>query len=148
MCSVIERTVLVRLMSTPLFRDQNLSRSLDLPGDTPRIIAPTTIRKMAERLLSASCEIAAFMPRGFHGPCPLDILLALYIAEDDADYLQQGDLTMPGALSPASVGRWTAALLSEGLIEQRNMLLGLSDKGHALVTSTIEAIYLAQRALD
>ncbi|RYF05189.1 MAG: hypothetical protein EOO40_10485, partial [Deltaproteobacteria bacterium] len=65
-----------------------LSKVLSAPGRGPRIIAPTTTRKLAQRMLSASREIAAAMPRGFYAPSPLDTLLTLYVAEDDARYLE------------------------------------------------------------
>jgi hypothetical protein len=99
-------------------------------------------------MLSASREIAAAMPRGFYAPSPLDTLLTLYVAEDDARYLELTDLDVPGATSRNVVERWVAALATEGLIERCDDLLALSQHGHALVTSIIEAIYAAQRSLD
>ena len=88
------------------------------------------------------------MPRGFYAPTPLDTLLALYVAEDEAQYLQLVDLDVPGATSKAVIERWVAALQAEKLIERRDDLLALSQKGHAMVTAIIESIYAAQRSLD
>jgi len=99
-------------------------------------------------MLSASQEIASAMPYGFYAPSPLDTLLILFVAEDDARYLELTDFDVPGATSRSVVERWVTALAAKGLIERRDKLLALSQHGHALVTSIIEAIYAAQRSLD
>lgn len=88
------------------------------------------------------------MPHGFYAPTALDTLLILYVAEDDARYLKLAELDAPGATSRSIVQRWVAALVSQGLVERRDELLALSERGHELVTSIIEGIYAAQRELD
>lgn len=118
-----------------------------MAGGDPRF-APTTTKKLAQRMLSASREIAASLPHGYHASTPLDTLLLLHVAEDDARYLEIGELDVPGATSPRVVARWVAALEKEGLIDRRDRFLALSEKGHRLVIATMEAVYAAQRALD
>jgi len=88
------------------------------------------------------------MPHGFYAPTALDTLLILYVAEDDARYLTLAELEVPGATSRSVIQRWAAALVSEGLIERRDELLALSERGYSLVTSMIEGIYASQRQLD
>lgn len=112
------------------------------------MMVPTTTRKLAQRMLSASREVAAALPRGFYAATPLDTLLILHVAEDDARYLKIDELDIPGVTSRGVVERWVAALVTEGLIERRDALLALSEKGHALVIVMIESIYAAQRGLD
>lgn len=88
------------------------------------------------------------MPPGFYAPTALDALLILYVAEDDAQYLKLAELDVPGATSRSVIQRWVAALVTQGLIERRDELLALSERGHGLVTSIIEGIYAVQRELD
>jgi DNA-binding MarR family transcriptional regulator len=125
-----------------------MSKVLHAPDATVRVIAPTTTKKMAQRMLIGSQEVAAALPKGFHTPVALDVLLTLYIAEDDARYLAVGDLEVGAGVSPGTVERWVLALISEGLIERRDNLIALSQAGHNLVTATIEDLYRKQRALD
>ncbi|SFP60598.1 hypothetical protein [Sphingomonas rubra] len=125
-----------------------MSRILNLPDRAPRLIAPTTTKKIAQRMLSASAQVADAMPRGFHVPAALDIMLALYVAEDDARYLTVEDLPVPGAPSLELTRRWVDALIAQGLVDRRGGLHALSTAGHTLVDTIIERLYVAQRALD
>lgn len=125
-----------------------MSKLLQSPDQVPRVIAPTTTRKLAQRMLSASSEIARAMPHGFYAPVALDVLLRLHVAEDDAHYLAISDLDVPGATSSRVVERWVIALHAEGLLDRKGDLLALTQKGYDLVVHTITAIYDAQRALD
>lgn len=125
-----------------------MSRPLPAPDAMPRVIAPTTTKKFAQRMLSASRETACAMPHGFHAPTALDVLLTLHVAEDDARYLSAQELNLPGCPSQSVADRWLTALAAQGLIERRAELLALTQKGHVFVTGLIERIYNAQRALD
>ena len=121
---------------------------LDVPGSTPRILAPTTTVKLAQRMLSASRTASAHLPAGMYGSPGLDILLALYVAEEDARYLSVSELDLPGTISPAVTLRWVKAAAHYGLIECRDDLLALSEQGYATVTKLVKEIYAAQRTLD
>lgn len=125
-----------------------MSKLLSSSGGVSRLVSPTTTKKMAQRMLSASREIADAMPIGFYSPTALDILLMLHVAEDDASYPAWDTMEVPGRPSTMTVDRWLAALTSEGLVDRHNGLIALSQKGYSLVVSTIERIYEAQRALD
>lgn len=125
-----------------------MSRTLSAPGGVPRMLAPTTTHKLAQRMLSASRVMADVLPRGFYGSPGLDILLAMYVAEGDAQYLSAGELCPPGSLSPKITERWIVALDNEGLVERRRDLLALTPMGYATVNDLIERVYAVQRALD
>ncbi|WP_139227104.1 hypothetical protein [Sphingomonas sp. OK281] len=103
---------------------------------------------MAQRMLSASRAIANALPTGFHNPTALDVLLILHVAEDDANYPVWEAMEVPGSPSTMTIDRWLIALTHEGLVDRQNGLIALSQKGYALVVSTIERVYEAQRALD
>ena len=125
-----------------------MTNTLGVPGSTPRILAPTTTVKMALRMLSASRTASDHLPTGLYGSPGLDILLTLYVAEDDARYLSISELNPPGTISPAVTQRWVKAAAHYGLIECRDDLLALSEKGYATVTKLVVEIYAAQRTLD
>jgi len=125
-----------------------MTKMLSAANALPRLIAPGTTRTLAQRMLSASAEIAAALPRGFYAPTALDILLTLYIAEDDARYLVAAELHLPGGPPTGVVERWLTALAAEGLLDRQGELLALSAKGYDLVTAIVEAIHAAQRTLD
>jgi len=125
-----------------------LSKPLSLPGGDARVLASTTTKKMAQRMLSASREVADALPTGFYSPTALDVLLMLHVAEDDANYPAWETIELPGRPSTMTVDRWLAALTREGLVDRHNGLIALSQQGYALVVSTIERVYKAQRALD
>ncbi|RYF21449.1 MAG: hypothetical protein EOO77_06010 [Oxalobacteraceae bacterium] len=128
--------------------DRNMTRTLDLPGGAPRVLLPTTTTKLAQRMLYASRAIFDVLPIGFFGSPALDLLLALHIAEESAQYPNVNEISPPGSLSPAVTNRWVKALVNHGLIEQRDELFALSSEGHELVIKLIEAVYAVQRTLD
>lgn len=125
-----------------------MSKLLRLPGGDARVVAPTTTRKIAQRMLCASREVADALPAGFYNSTALDILLMLHVAEDDAIYPAWDTLEVPGRPSTMTVDRWLAALTGEGLIDRHDGLIALSQKGYGLVVATIERVYKAQRTLD
>jgi hypothetical protein len=88
------------------------------------------------------------LPAGLREAAPLDILLALHVAEEDADYLSLSSLASGGSYSLRVAERWVLALEQNGLLEQRADLLALSPCGHDVVSEILEAVYFAQRELD
>ena len=125
-----------------------MSKLLSLPGGAFRLGAPTTTSKLAQRMLCASREIADAFPAGFYASTALDILLTLHVAEEDASYPAWESMEVPGWPSTRTVDRWIAALTDEGLVDRHDGRIALSQRGYALVISTIERVYAAQRALD
>ena len=125
-----------------------VTKTLDMPGGRPRILTSTTTTKMAQRMLHSSRVIADILPVGFYSSPGLDILLALHLAEESAQYPSASEMCPSGSASPAVTLRWVNALVSYGLVEQHDDLLALSTDGHATVIKLVEAVFAAQRALD
>lgn len=124
-----------------------MTKTLFVKGGVPRP-APTTTTKLAHRLLAASFTMAEHLPRAIVGSPALDVLLSLYVAEEDARYLTIGELTPTGGQTPAVMQRWAAYLVQLGLVDRRADMLALSTDGHTIVTDALEAMFVAQRALD
>ncbi|WP_375380993.1 hypothetical protein [uncultured Sphingomonas sp.] len=99
-------------------------------------------------MLNASLTLAQHLPQGIVGSSALDILLSLYVAEEDARYLSVSELTLPGNHIPAVTERWVAYLVQLGLVDRRGDMLALSVDGHMALTDALEAMFVAQRALD
>lgn len=108
----------------------------------------TTTPQMARRMLASLRILANHLPQGLAGTPAVDILLALYVAEDDALYGGLTDLHVPTSFSHEVTRRWVQALIGMGLVEERLQFLALSDDGHRLMTGMIEALYQRQRELD
>ena len=125
-----------------------MTKTLFVRGGVPRSPTPTTTTKLAHRMLNASLTLAQHLPQGLVGSSALDILLSLYVAEEDARYLSIGDLTLPGDQVPAVTERWVAYLVQLGLVDRREDMLALSIDGHTALTDALEAMFVAQRALD
>ena len=125
-----------------------MPRTLTPADDRPRDPAPAGAAKLAQRMLNTSRIVADIMPAGFHGSAGLDILLAMHVAEADAQYLCASELCPPGSPSPEITARWTAVLLHEDLVEQHGDMLALTTSGYALVSRLLEAIHDGQRGLD
>lgn len=125
-----------------------MSKTLSPPTDRPRLLAPTTTKKLAQRILAASRLAADGLPAGFLSTAPWDIMLTLHVAEDEARYPAARNLDLPGNPSVMVVSRWLAVLEEEGLICRQHGLLALSEAGDERVTAVISAIYAAQRKLD
>lgn len=125
-----------------------MTKMLDPRGNPARTPTPTTTAKLARRMLCASRVVADCLPFGLYGSPALDILLALHVAEEEAQYLHAGDLTPPASSGPSVTERWIHALEKYGLIDRRGDILALSVHGHAVVTDLLEKLYAVQRSLD
>lgn len=123
-----------------------MTKILDPRGSHAR--TPTTTAKLAHRMLCASQVVADCLPFGFYGFPALDILLALHVAEEDAQYLHASDLTPPASLGPPNTERWVYVLEQHGLIDREGDMLALSVHGHAVVTDLLDKLYAIQRSLD
>lgn len=125
-----------------------MTKTHDPPYGPARTLSATATAKLARRMLRASQVVADCLPSGLYCSPALDILLALHVAEEDADYLNAGQLTPPGSLGPAVTARWIGVLVQEGLIERKGDLLALSQRGHAVLADMLERLYVVQRMLD
>jgi hypothetical protein len=123
-----------------------MTKMLDPRGSPAH--TPTTTAKLARRMLCASRVVADCLPFGFSGSPGLDILLALHVAEEEAQYPHASDLTPPTSLAPSITRRWIHVLEQHGLIDRRDDMLALSVYGHTVVTDLLEKIYAVQRSLD
>ena len=95
-----------------------LPRILSVPDGKVRVVSTTTTLKLAERMLAASRVVSSHLPAGFSPPTPMNLLLELFIAEENALYPGAADLGRHDGMSPRLVDRWLIALLHEGLIEK------------------------------
>lgn len=125
-----------------------MTKTLDPPHGRGRTLSATTTAKLASRMLGASKVVADCLPHGLYGSPALDILLALHVAEEDAQYLGVGQLTPPASPAPAVTARWIDVLVLEGLIDRKGDLLALSAQGHFVVSNLLERLYVVQRMLD
>lgn len=117
-------------------------------GGLPQLLRPTTTTKLAERILLASRIFSEVLPEGLNTLPVLDILLDIYVAEESARYPRTSEIDPPGTLAPSVTQRWIAALVSAGLVERRGDLVALSTDGHVRVTTFLQTLYAAQRAVD
>jgi hypothetical protein len=99
-------------------------------------------------MLAASGVVSSHLPAGFSPPTPMNLLLELFIAEENALYPGAADLGRHDGMSPRLVDRWLIALLHEGLIEKNNEAVALTDQGFNAVVRVLEAMFNAQRLLD
>ena len=121
-----------------------MPRILTASDGSVRIVSTTTTTKLAERMRVAAKVIAEALPPGFNAAAPTDILLALFVAEEDAHYPAETEVGGP----PATTERWLAALAQAGLIERHDGLVALSKIGHETVQTMLERLFEAQRRLD
>ncbi len=124
-----------------------MTKTLFVKGGS-RLPTPTTTAKLAHRVLTVSSTFAARLPWGIVGSPALDILLSLYVAEEDARYLSIRELAPAGDRTPAVTQRWVAYLAQLELVDRQGDMLALSTEGHLAVTDAIEAMFIAQQALD
>ncbi|WP_294312814.1 hypothetical protein [uncultured Sphingomonas sp.] len=108
----------------------------------------TTTIKLAERVLASARVVDAHMPPDFANFSPLYLLLELYLAEEQANYLTIDAVRQRGPASASTLKRWISAIEGEGLVEQNAGLLALTQKGYTLVVDTLEGIFDVQRELD
>jgi hypothetical protein len=113
-----------------------------------RTISPTTTVKMAERMLAASRVARAELPKSFHTPSPLNLLLEMFVAEEDTQYYRVSELGFNDGMHPRITERWVAALVEAGLMSVQIDHAALTTEGHSTVTRLIESLYVAQRKLD
>ncbi len=99
-------------------------------------------------MLASLQVLADYLPEGLAGTPAVDVLLALYAAEDEALYGGVGDLNVPTSLSAGVTQRCVKALISMRLVEEHAQLLALSDEGHRMMTDMMAALYRRQRELD
>jgi hypothetical protein len=125
-----------------------VTKTLTPPDGKPRLLTATTTAKLAARVRCATQIATDLLPPGFRDLVPLDILLALHVAEENADYLNATELKPAGLPGSQVTIRWLLALEQEGLVERRQELLALSTQGNTLVCNMLELIYDAQRSLD
>lgn len=99
-------------------------------------------------MLSASYIVAGALSSGLYNAPVLEILLSLYLLEEDAAYLTKSDLSNAQRIDKMVVQRWLNVLVERGLVEEQADLIALTQSGYDQVNSLIEAVYNAQRALD
>lgn len=124
-----------------------MSKLLD-GADDQRILRPATTAKIALRMLAGLRVIADYLPEGLAGTPAVDILLAVYVAEDSALYPSITDLEPASSSSTNVTRRWVSALISMKMLEQRSGVLALTENGHRIMTSAITELYRRQRELD
>lgn len=124
-----------------------MSKLLD-GADAQRILKPATTAKIALRMLSSLRVIADYLPEGLAGTPAVDILLAVYVAEDGALYPSITDLEPASSRSEGVTRRWVAALIDMKMLEQRSGVLALTENGHRIMTRAITELYRRQRELD
>ena len=78
----------------------------------------------------------------------MQILMQLYVAEEESDDLFIADIVSLNPTSAPIIRRWLAALGSIGYVEQRGELVALTEHGYDRVIATLEAMFAAQRELD
>lgn len=125
-----------------------MTKTLRMADGKPRQVAPTTTVLFAKRILAASATIAEFMPSGYNASIGVDILLIVFLAEDNAEYLRDDEIIPAGGLSQRTTRRWIYELAQRGLLECRNDLVALTPAGYDTVNTLLEHIYAAQRRLD
>lgn len=125
-----------------------MTKTLIPPGGGPQILAATTTAKLALRIKCTFQAISDHLPIGLDSSPAVELLLALYVAEEDARYLVVSDLRPSGSLRPGTTERWLRALEQHDLVDRKGDMLALSSRGHETITRLLEAVYATQRGLD
>lgn len=125
-----------------------MTRILDPSPGRTRVIGPTTTAKFAARMIAAQRVMSECLPDGFSAPIPLDVLLKLYVAEDEGNCLVVEDFSSSHNPKSSVVVRWIKALEAAELVEQRGNLIALTAHGYDTLTCMMAGIYAAQRTLD
>ena len=120
------------------------------PSGSPggRVEDTAALAKIAERIVAAYDVVDTSLPSGLAAISPLNILLQIYIAEGHALYLTAGGLCRPADTSVFTVEKWLDVLEAEGLIDQKNGLIALTQMGYETVVKTLSDIEERQRSLD
>jgi hypothetical protein len=125
-----------------------LPHTLTVADGSVRTVSTTTTVRLAERVLAASCVARENLPKGFHTPTPLSLLLEMYVAEESARYLRISELGVTDGMHPRIAERWVAALVTEGLACVRIDHAALTSEGHQTVTRLLQELFTVQRTLD
>ena len=125
-----------------------LPRQLKPADGRSYLVGGTTTLILARRMLAATKTVRDHLPPGFDTPSPMQILMQLYVAEEESDDLFIADIVSLNPTSAPIIRRWLAALGSIGYVEQRGELVALTEHGYDRVIATLEAMFAAQRELD
>ena len=125
-----------------------MPRALVAENGATYIVGSTDTVKLAKRVIETGRVIAGSLPKGFVAPSVMELLLALYLAEEDARYLTISELSMNEGLAISVATRWISALCEIDLVEKRNGLIALTGSGYSTVITTLQDIFKAQRMLD
>jgi hypothetical protein len=125
-----------------------MSRTLRVADGKEHVVSTATMTKLAERMLTSSRVVACSMPAGLYPPSPVTILLELYLAEEEALYPRSSALGVTDHMHPVVAERWVAALVQQGLVEQRHNRAALSATGYKIVKDMLNLLFQVQRALD
>ena len=125
-----------------------MPRALVAENGATYIVGSTDTVKLAKRVIETVRVIAGALPKGYVSPSVMELLLAIYLAEEEARYLTIIELSsIQGVAIPVAV-RWIDALCGINLVEKRNDLIALTSDGYSIVITTLQNIFSAQRLLD
>lgn len=125
-----------------------MPRALVAENGATYIVGSTDTVKLAKRVIETGRVIAGVLPKGYVSPSVMELLLAIYLAEEEARYLTIIELSsIQGVAIPVAV-RWIDALCGINLVEKRNDLIALTSDGYSIVITTLQNIFSAQRLLD
>lgn len=125
-----------------------MPRALVAENGATYIVGSTDTVKLAKRVIETVRVIAGALPKGYVSPSVMELLLAIYLAEEEARYLTIIELSsIQGVAIPVAV-RWIDALCGIKLVEKHNNLIALTSDGYSIVISTLQNIFGAQRLLD
>lgn len=125
-----------------------MPRALIAENGATYIVGSTDTVKLAKRVIETGRVIAGALPKGYVSPSAMELLLALYLAEEDARYLSVSELSATEGVAITVAARWVNALCKIDLVEQRNGLIALTGSGYFTVITTLQDIFGAQRLLD
>jgi hypothetical protein len=132
----------------PISGQPQLPRQLRNSDGRGYLVGGTDTLILARRMLAAAAVVHAHLPYGFDPPSPLQIMMQLYVAEEEACYLTLTDVSRSDPASQPVTKRWLAALESNGFVERRDTIFALTTFGYERVIATLEALFAAQRRLD
>lgn len=113
-----------------------------------RILSPTTSLTIARRIIASQRVYADLLPPGFSMTVPVDLLLHLYVAEEEARLLSVDEIAALGLGAGPVVSRSLAALVQQGLAIREADIVQLTPAGEEMILGLVDRIYRAQRALD
>ena len=125
-----------------------MPRTLSVADGSSRILSPTTTVRLAERMLAASWLTREILPDGFYSTTALDLLMAMYVAEEGGSLLQIDDVRNVADRHPRVTKRWLDALKTEGLVDVVDHHPTLTAEGLETVERLLEKMFDVQRGLD